>query len=62
MSGMFDFIHRRLPLCWRYRIMERRCRAEETELTETFLAALRRAASQQKHLAECEELKRRIPM
>ena len=52
---MFDFICCRLPLCWRYRIMERRCRAEETKLTEAFLADLQKGGSRD----ELEELKRR---
>lgn len=56
---MLDFIHRRFPLAWRYWILERRCRAEETRLTDTFLGALQEASTYGQDLAQKEELKRR---
>ena len=57
---MLDFIHRRLPLGWRYWVLERRCIAEEAKLTEDFLASLQHAADEQQNLAAREELKRRF--
>jgi hypothetical protein len=56
---MLDFIHRRLPIGWRYWVLERRCNAEEARLTEAFLASLQQAAEQQPGVAERDELKRR---